>query len=215
MEDAATAAEPDEKEVIAAEASVLEAAAEAMAEVKTVLSEAAAGAATAAAANEDAANEDAANEDAVEAQPSEPPPAGQTLQEGEEEKAAGPPMSEAEPTDSELLTFLLGRSGLSRADAVKELADERKGRPGRVRFSTTAAAKARADDADSDEEDEDDESHNATLEAHAALLHQAIGGPVESTDAEDESEETNLLSRVRTIMAEADDRFGFSRPVLD
>ena len=32
MEDAATAAEPDEKEVIAAEASVLEAAAEAMAE---------------------------------------------------------------------------------------------------------------------------------------------------------------------------------------
>ena len=230
MEDAATAAEPDEKEVIAAEASVLEAAAEAMAEVKTVLSEAAAGAATAAAANEDAANEDAANEDAVnedavnedvanedavEAQPSEPPPAGQTLQEGEEEKAAGPPMSEAEPTDSELLTFLLGRSGLSRADAVKQLVDERKGRPGRVRFSTTAAAEARADDADSDEEDEDDESHNATLEAHAALLHQAIGGPVESTDAEDESEETNLLSRVRTIMAEADDRFGFSRPVLD
>ena len=157
-----------------------------------MLSEAAAGAATAAAANEDAANEDAANEDAVnedavnedvanedavEAQPSEPPPAGQTLQEGEEEKAAGPPMSEAEPTDSELLTFLLGRSGLSRG--CREAACRRAERaPRACEVLDDGGGEGTADDADSDEEDEDDESHNATLEAHAALLHQAIGGPV-------------------------------------
>ena len=185
--------------VAAVEEAVLQAAAEAVAEVSSLITEA------------NGVSLQPAEELSDTPGPARAEPSGEKIAQPmvDESENAPPVATAAEPTDAEMLEYLLRRIGMSRAELVREFQQAQGHDQHYIR--TNAAAMA---DEGEDDEDADDE-HAAVLEAHAALLEEAVGGASIGADMDDLDDAEALAARAKHMLAHADAEYRLSRPMLD